>query len=381
MLNSGIYIHVPFCRKKCLYCDFFSGGVAAADWGAFASAVKSEFHVRQNELISPPDTLYIGGGTPSIMPLDIFRDILSSIMEKSFISDSEMEITMEVNPDDVNPHNSKEWKNAGITRISMGVQSFVDSELHGIGRRHDSEKAIAAFDILRESFDNISLDLMFGLPGQTIESWQYSVGKSMELSPEHLSAYSLMFEEGTPFTILRDQGRLSFPDDACNMEMWKFLSDTLVENGFTQYEISNYCKPGFESKHNSKYWKQAPYLGLGPAAHSYDGCKVRRFNPGDINGYIKCFNSAEGKTGIFYKEETLNEEELSEEYILTRMRMKEGIRLEEYRNRFGEEKSRRLYRNALKIKAGGLISLDKESISLSKKGIMLSDSVITELAM
>ncbi|MDE6791872.1 MAG: radical SAM family heme chaperone HemW [Muribaculaceae bacterium] len=381
MLNSGIYIHVPFCRKKCLYCDFFSGGEAAADWRAFASAVKSEFDVRQHELLSPPDTLYIGGGTPSILPLDMFRDILSSIMEKSFISDSDMEITMEVNPDDVNLFNAKEWKSAGITRISMGVQSFVDSELNGIGRKHNSEKAIAAFEILREFFDNISLDLMFGLPGQTIESWQYSVGRAVELSPEHLSAYSLMFEEGTPFTVLRDKGRLSFPDDACNMEMWKFLSDTLVENGFSQYEISNYCKAGFESKHNSKYWKQAPYLGLGPSAHSYDGGRIRRFNPADIKGYIKYYNNSKERAGVFYDEEKLNEEELSDEYILTRMRMKEGINFEEYRKRFGEEKCKRLYGNAIKIMDGGLICLDGKSVSLSKQGIMVSDSVITELAM
>ncbi|MDE6443272.1 MAG: radical SAM family heme chaperone HemW [Muribaculaceae bacterium] len=381
-MNSGIYIHIPFCRNKCIYCDFFSGGDRKADWHSLVNALKNEYRARRGELSIPVDTLYIGGGTPSLMPADCLREMLDSFKKEIPWYYGNVEITIEVNPDDVDEDACRVWKEAGINRVSMGVQSFNDVELKTIGRRHDSKTAIDSFNILRKFFSNISIDLMFGLPGQTPESWRNTVRVAVELKPDHISAYTLMFEEGTPISILRDGGRMTFPDDEDNAAMWQYLSDSLQKHGYRQYEISNYSLPGYESRHNGKYWNQSPYLGLGPSAHSYDGKNVRRFNPGDLNGYMEYYaNGVIESAGDFYDEEELNESELSEEFILTRMRTAEGLPVDEYRSRFGEEAYMRLMRNYDREVKSGFVGMKEGSIVLTREGIMVADSVIVSLSM
>lgn len=277
----------------------------------------------------------------------------------------------------------------------MGVQSFDDEELRRIGRRHDSRKGVEAYQILRGYFNNISIDIMFGLPGQTLSSWVESVRRGVALYPEHISAYTLMFEEGTAMTLLRDLGRLKFPTDEECEEMWHLLTDILENAGYRQYEISNYSRRGYESIHNRRYWRGNPYLGLGPSAHSYDGYRIRRGNPGDLKGYIKHFgtkaimedvtNQGERRLILgetpFYKEEHLTDEELHEEYIMLRMRMMEGIELSGYGDIFGKERLSKLKERAFQLIRSGLLEENEGVIHLSKQGVMIADEVVLKLLM
>lgn len=380
-MYSGVYVHIPYCRKKCLYCDFFSGGDRNTDWNRLVTALKEEYLFRRKEISVPADTLYIGGGTPSLMPADSWQDLMSFLMNNIVWGEGKREITMEVNPDDVTEELCVIWRESGVSRVSLGVQSFVDDELKIIGRRHDSGKAVWAFNVLNNYFSNISVDLMFGLPGQTKESWRHSVSQALKLSPQHISAYTLMFEEGTAMTLLRDKGKLQFPDEEDNLEMWRILSDSLIKSGFRQYEISNYSLPGYESCHNRKYWDQSPYLGLGPSAHSYDGKRIRRFNPSDLKGYLSRYCDTECVDPFpYYKEEKLNDEELAEEFILTRMRTAEGLSVDEFGRRFGEKAYERLLKNIRAVKDVGLVVESDGNIALSREGIMVADNVIVSLA-
>lgn len=377
MGNSGLYIHIPFCKSKCIYCDFFSGSAKTADWKGLVVGLLNELMERRDELKSIPDTLYIGGGTPSLMPAECFMNLINGVVE--ITGDRWREFTIEVNPDDVTERMCEIWKGCGVSRVSMGVQSFNNSELKGICRRHDAECAENAYRILRRYFDNISLDLMFGLPGQSVESWNESVEKAIALNPDHLSAYSLMFEEGTPLTVLREQDRISLPGDEECVEMWKLLSERIRAAGYERYEISNYSKPGRVSVHNSRYWLGVPYLGIGPSAHSYDGERIRRSNPADLKGYLRRF--AERKGGEpFYEGERLSDEELSEEMILTRMRIREGLNLMEYGKRFGSESLSRLKKNAHDFMESGMIICRNDHLIISDNGIMKSDDIIVALS-
>lgn len=378
MIQSGIYIHIPYCRKKCLYCDFFSGGEKSAEWDKLVNCIINEYNERKGELQGKVDTLYIGGGTPSLLPSTAFGNLMGFMINNVEWGAGMPEITLEVNPEDVTESNAEMWRREGVNRVSMGVQSFNDSELTRVGRRHNSKRATDAYHILRKYFCNISIDLMFGLPCQTIESWCKTLETALSLNPEHISAYSLMLEEGTPMTVLADKGAIELPDDNENSKMWRILSARLSEAGYRQYEISNYSKPGYESKHNGKYWRQAPYLGLGPSAHSYDGARGRRYNPSDIKGYLRRFLSED--ISPYYKEEILTEEEIKEEYILTRMRIRDGIDINSFKQLFGEEEEIRLLRNIKKLPNKELIEVKDGHISLSPEGIMVADSVIVALA-
>jgi oxygen-independent coproporphyrinogen-3 oxidase len=380
MKETGLYIHVPFCRRKCLYCDFFSGGASVADWNAYTEAVIEELRQRVDELTATPSTLYIGGGTPSLLPPESFMRLIENICELTGKKDSWEEFTIEVNPDDVTPELCAMWRGCGVNRVSMGMQSFDDEELRIIGRRHDSAGGIRAYNILRSNFSNVSIDLMFGLPRQTLDSWRMTVERAISLQPEHISAYSLMFEEGTAMTVLRKEGRLSFPtDDEC-AKMWEMLSYMLKRAGYRQYEISNYSLPGYESKHNSRYWTSNPYLGLGPSAHSYDGDRVRRSNPTDLRGYLAHYTGSSPE-GRWYEEECLGDEELMEEYVMLRMRMRIGADLNHYTERFGAEAASRLKRNAGRHIKDGSLEIADGHIRLTDSGVMIADQLILDLLM
>jgi len=344
----------------------------------------NELKERIGELRCVPDTLYIGGGTPSLIPSDLFRCLCSEIRKIIGKHDDWIEFTIEVNPEDVNHLSCGVWKECGVNRISMGVQTFNDSELKTIGRRHDSAKAIDAYDILRSYFDNINIDLMFGLPGQTMHSWSESVKTTLHLRPEHISAYSLMFEPYTPITVLRDKGRLVFPSETESLGMWEHLTESFGDAGYSRYEISNYSLPGFESVHNRGYWLGTPYLGIGPSAHSYDGENIRRGNPPKIREYVDrffCNGSHDIKEDVFYDEESLSEEQLMEEKIMLRLRMMEGIDMMEFSRLFGKDATRRVIRNARRFVDRGELEINDNRIYLSKRGIMISDDIILALCM
>lgn len=395
----GIYVHIPYCRRKCLYCDFYSGGVRGADWPCFIDAILRESEERKGEWEGlHPHTLYIGGGTPSLIPPKEFRRLIKGLADIiGFPPDNLREFTVEVNPEDVTPELCSVWREAGVNRVSMGVQSFVDEELRLAGRRHTAAQAEKAYRILRKNFDNISLDLIFGLPGQTSESLDKSLNRIVELHPEHVSVYSLMLEEGTAMTELCRTGRLRTADDELSLRMFKAVTATLENGGYEQYEISNYSMAGYESVHNSSYWKGLPYLGLGPSAHSYDGAHIRRANPADLKGWMVRFGNKEAEackeecekrntpyytdTTPYYIEERLSDTELFDEMILTRMRMREGLDLNEVRDSFGSQAATRLLNNALKPMTDGSLKIEDDHLRLTRRGIMIADDVILTLSM
>ncbi|MDE5808428.1 MAG: radical SAM family heme chaperone HemW [Muribaculaceae bacterium] len=389
--DFGVYIHFPFCRRKCLYCDFYSVGDRLADWGGFASAVENEFksyNIPEGAFVS----LYMGGGTPSLAPsrlISRFREMIPNEIG---------EFTIEVNPDDVTEEKVMEWMKAGVNRVSMGVQSLNDVELKTIGRRHSASQAIEAYNMLRKEFSNISLDLIFGLPGQTLKTLSETLDSFVSMRPEHISAYSLMYEERTALTRLRDAGKLQELPEEDSVEMFRMINERLRDAGYERYEISNYALPGFRSHHNSNYWKGVPYLGLGPSAHSYDGGATRRYNVPDLSLYIKEYagktefgsdnlnsenteNASNRKTveGVV-SVEYLSEEELREEMIMTRLRMSEGLSLSEYQSRFGEKEKAQLLKGAASfIKSGNLFYPDADHLAFTETGVMISDEIISRL--
>lgn len=379
--DGGLYVHVAYCRSKCIYCDFFSAGDRIADWRKYVDALCSEFRYRIEELAWPLRTIYFGGGTPSLLPEREFMRLCAFL--KPFMETVE-EFTIEVNPDDVSEDMLAVWKRGGVTRLSMGIQSFDDSVLRAIGRRHDGHTAVQAYRMARNVFDNISIDLMFGLPGQTLDMWRNDIHLALELRPEHISAYSLMYEEGTALTLLRDSGRLEEAPEELSEMMFRMLIEELSEAGYDHYEISNFALPGFRSRHNSSYWLQKPYIGLGPSAQSYDGDSVRKGNSADLRGYIRHWTSGNEDDGCseeyLMETEHLTVGELKEEYVLTRMRMREGIPLRDFFDRFGEEACSTLIKNARSLAENGMVSLSDSNISLTENAILLSDAVILALA-
>lgn len=371
--DFGIYIHVPYCRSKCLYCDFYSVG-GRHEGTAFADALLREFAARRHILddTSGPYTLYIGGGTPSLLDTDIIRRLCSEISES--IGHAPVETTVEVNPEDVTRAKSHEWRLAGINRVSMGVQSLMDAELRRVGRRHDAAKARDAFAILRDDFDNVSLDMMFGLPLQSVDTLARTIDGFLAMNPEHISAYSLMYEEGTPLTRLRAKGSIpETPDETC-LEMYRQVSGRLADAGYVHYELSNYARPGYESRHNTLYWEGKPYLGLGPGAHSYDGSRRRYAMKPDVRKYV-----ASSCPEAFLYTEELGDTELREEMVMTRLRLRDGLDLQLFETRFGYDALRALLRRAQPHIAAGNLLHKKNRIALSSHGVMISDTVISDL--
>lgn len=304
---AGLYVHIPFCRKKCSYCDFYSGPLRGFSPEAYAEALMREHAARQ--ISDRYQTAYIGGGTPSVMPPELLAPLLALAAG---------ERTVEVNPEDVNPQMAERWLRAGANRVSMGVQSLVDTELHDVGRRHSAAQAVEAFHILRNAgFENISLDLIYGLPGQTPETWRRSLEGVLELAPEHLSAYSLSYEPGTLLHTRLMTGKIQETSEDEVVQMYSTLCSLSRDAGFEHYEISNFALPGRYSRHNSSYWDSTPYLGLGPGAHSFDGM-LRSYNPPNFPAYMR--NPA---SSFNIEEETATERH--NDIVMTALRTARGI--------------------------------------------------------
>lgn len=378
--RGGVYVHVALCRSKCIYCDFYSEVCKSdTDWKRYVTALLNEFKSRSAELAGMNEiTIYIGGGTPSLLPLDLLTELIAGIRKISFDNVDSLKIietTMEVNPDDVSAERAMMWKNVGVDRVSMGVQSLNDNELRRIGRRHNALAAQNAYKVLADIFDNVSLDLMFGLPGQTLDSLSATIDAFIKMRPQHISAYSLMYEERTALTRLRDAGKIEEADENLSIEMFRMINDRLKKAGYLRYEISNYALPGFESKHNSAYWNRTPYIGLGPSAHSFDGDRRRRWNVADIREYL----NGVGSKGDWFEIETLTDTEISEEYIMTGLRTAEGIDLKHYEEIFGKNAVNQLVGKAQKLIKTGLLEHGKDSLRLTDAGVMISDEIIVEL--
>lgn len=375
-----LYVHIPYCNGKCIYCDFYSAGKRIAQWEVYKDCLLEELKQRKDEFRRIPETIYFGGGTPSLLPDNIFISLVDEINTILNKSKEWSEFTIEVNPEDITELKCEAWKNAGVNRVSMGVQSLIDSELKKIGRKHDSKTAIQAIKILKNYFENISVDIMFGLPGQTLNSLRQSVETLISFRPTHFSAYALMLEEGTALTHLASKGIISLPGEEETLEMWKLLSGVLKENGFRRYEISNYAVAGYESKHNSGYWQGKAYMGLGPSAHSYDGNNIRKWNNADIKNYIRHYSG--DSSFIFEKigdEETLSKEELLEEMIMTRLRTAKGLNLNEFKEKLGEIRLDKLLKKANTQISLGFLQRNQDHLSLLETGFYTSDTVFLEL--
>lgn len=368
---AGIYIHVPFCQGRCIYCDFYST-TEGEEWKSrYVDALLAELRMRRDELpLARVHSIYIGGGTPSQLPARALSGILNEVC-RLFPVDSDAEVTVEANPDDVTPEWLAALSHTPVNRLSMGVQSFDDALLRLIRRRHTAQQAVCAVEqAARHGISNVSIDLIYGLPTQTMEQWQADVHQALALDVQHLSAYSLSYEEGTPLWRMLEQGMIEEADEELSLCMYEHLIDATQAAGFTHYEISNFCRPGRHSQHNSAYWHGVPYLGFGPGAHSYDGMRTRRWNLSDLKGYVQAAGSMPP-----HQSEVLTDDELYDETVMTRLRTSEGLSLDLLTAAY------RAYCMAQAephLRAGRLEQAGS-TIRLTRQGIFTSNDIISDL--
>ena len=375
--HAGIYLHIPFCERKCLYCDFYSVPFDDKAYARYINALFTEISIasQSNYGEFSYDTIFLGGGTPSLMSAGIIAGVLENLSDK-FNIENKTEITMECNPSSLSDEKIEGYSRCGINRISLGIQSFDYRQLQNLGRLHTSDEAIGKFSDLREAgFKNISVDLIYGLPEQTLSEWRADLEKAMALKPEHISAYNLIIESGTEFDRLFQMGTLDLPDDETQGEMYDFLNQILCENGYGRYEISNFAKPGFECRHNIKYWTGMPYLGMGPSAVSFDGQK-RRKNFADLEAYII---SAESGNDTPSETEIIDRETGIREAIMSGLRIARGVSLENLKDRFDYDLMQEKRRAIDALLAEKMIDLENGFIRLTEKALFISDSVMVKL--
>lgn len=371
---AGVYVHIPFCKRKCIYCDFYS--IASSRLSdRYVKAVGMEAQLRGQEIAGMPvKTLYIGGGTPSVLSFEQLSVLIEGLRAAVDLSHVE-EFTVEVNPDDVTHEFAEQLLKLGVNRVSMGVQSLVDEELVFLNRRHDAKEAMKAYcDLQSAGFNNISIDLIYGIPGQTLDTWKYTLEKALSLQAKHVSCYNLSYEEGTMLYKLRETGRVMECDDNTCVEMYDMLVDMLDGAGYEHYEISNFAMPGFYSRHNSGYWDKTPYLGLGASAHSYDG-NMRRYNPDNVKLYVE---SLENDVVVCVGEQESVDEKYDEDVML-RLRTSRGIDPEWIKSIYGKAYSDYFVNAIRSFVDSGLVIKDGSRYRLSRNGVMLSDMIMREL--
>jgi len=370
---AGIYIHIPFCKKLCFYCDFYHVITPENNSGFIDALLKEATYRKEYTGEDPISTIYLGGGTPSVFSVkDI--DLIISHLRSLFRIEDGCEVTIELNPDDVNPDYLKGIKKTGVNRISLGVQSWRDKDLKMLNRRHDAAQAEAALrDIFNAGFENVTIDLIYGIPGMGISEWESNLDKTFSFGIKHLSAYHLTIETGTVFGKMKEKGLLTEIEEDESTALFNILIEKAEAAGFIHYEISNFGKPGYFSKHNSNYWKQVNYLGLGPSAHSFNGYS-RQWNVSDLKGYMKAINS--GKS--FYEREELDTKARFNEYIMTSLRTMWGIDLDYVEKMFEKEGYDYVVNLSGKYKAYGLMRQDKKNLVLTNQGKMISDNIISE---
>jgi oxygen-independent coproporphyrinogen-3 oxidase len=375
MKNIGIYIHIPFCKQKCSYCDFTSFANKGEYVKRYIEALKKE--IENNNLTNcNVNTIYIGGGTPSFIESKYIVEIINTVKAK-FNVEKEAEITIEVNPGTASEAKLKDYINIGINRISIGLQATNNKILKQIGRIHTYEEFLNTYNLARNvGFKNINIDLMIGLPNQTLNNIDESLENIINLNPEHISVYSLILEEGTTMQKLAEENKLNLPSDELERKMYWKTKNTLEQNGYIHYEISNFAKRGFESKHNYNCWCQEEYLGFGLAAHSYIENK-RYCNTNDIETYIKNIENSEFESNIEICEiQTL--EDKKKEYMLLGLRKIEGVNIQKFKNKFTDNPIY-LYRKELeKLVQEDLIEIDLNNIKLTNKGLDLANLVWEE---
>ncbi|AGB29521.1 MULTISPECIES: radical SAM family heme chaperone HemW [Prevotellaceae] len=361
---AGLYIHIPFCASRCIYCGFYSTTLPGLrDRYVEALCREMELRPERPEL----STIYLGGGTPSqLTPAQLDR--LFSYIYKVYPVRAGAEVTMECNPDDI-PEGLP--RHLPVNRVSMGAQTFDDGRLHFLRRRHTATEVDRAVDALRrQGINNISIDLMFGFPGETLDDWQHDLTHALHLQPEHLSAYSLMYEEGTPLHGLLAKKKVEEISEELSLTMYDTLVDRLTAAGYEHYEISNFARPGFRSRHNSSYWQGVPYIGLGAAAHSY-AIDTRQWNVADVLQYIRAIEQGR----LPSETEQLDDNTKYDELVMTRLRTSEGIALEELAPAYRDY----LLRNAQDYLNRSLLRLEDGRLRLTRAGISISNTVMSNL--
>lgn len=360
---AGIYIHIPFCKSRCRYCDFFST-TQLEKQDAYINAVINEWQTYQSQWSNQEiHTIYLGGGTPSLLSIESLYKLLHSILS-SINTTTIKEITLEANPGDITSEKIQAWKTLGISRLSIGIQSFNDRLLQLVGRRHNAEQAIQAVRIAqKEGINNISIDLMYALPSQTMAEWQADIVQALKLKVTHISSYGLIYEDDTPLTTLLEQGKIIAIDEDVEMQMYDHLVEQLTQHGYEHYEVSNFALPGQNSKHNSSYWNNTPYLGLGAGAHSYDG-KMRWWNIADIDLYI---TQAINHT-LTPEHEIITPEQRHTEQIMLGLRTSQGIKC----SAVNMDKAQAYI-------SKGLLQLNNENLVATTKGYHILNRIIEDL--
>lgn len=366
---SGLYIHIPFCASRCIYCGFYSTTVPQ-EQDAYIDAVCHEMELRKEDTESI-STIYLGGGTPSLLSSRNLHKIFHYIDNLFSPAWDSVEVTIECNPDDITSDFCSIIQSLPINRVSMGAQTFSDERLRFLHRRHSSDEVPLAFERLRDhGIRNISIDLMFGFPNETIDEWCHDIDEAIILRPEHISAYSLQYEEGTLLYHLLKAGRIKEIDDELYRSMYSTLCNRLADSGYVHYEISNFALPGFSSRHNSSYWHDIPYIGLGASAHSYSG-NTRSWNVSDLHAYIKSINANE----LPNESEKITPDTHYDDMIMTALRTHEGIDLNSLSEPFKSylQKASQQYINE------GYLQFKDSHLSLTRKGIFISDLIMSDL--
>lgn len=370
---AGIYLHIPFCKSKCIYCDFYSTANLTAK-ERYVKALCKELEQRKDYIGGEKiHTIYFGGGTPSLLTASDFESVFSVIKANYDFTECR-EITLEANPDDITDEYVKSVKTLPFNRVSMGCQTFDDKTLRFLNRRHNASTAVRAVNLLQQNgISNISIDLIYGYPEETVEQWSRDLEQAIDFGVPHISAYHLIYEQGTPMHTMLSRGKIKEIDEEKSLQFFSMLIDKLGKAGYEQYEISNFCKDGKYSQHNTSYWKGTKYLGCGAAAHSYDGVS-REWNVSDTNKYIAGIDN-----GRAFEKEVLTPTDMYNEYIITHLRTKWGICLDEFKQLFGDEKLSLLLNGASKFVAENLLTHKDNSLSLTREGIFLSDNIMSDL--
>lgn len=369
---SGIYIHIPFCKKRCAYCDFFSS-TALARKEEVLRVIRGELAARAGFLGGDAvRTLYIGGGTPSLCaPAEIGE--LVALCGRLFDTSGLAEVTLEANPDDLSPAYLAALRTAGVNRLSIGVQSFIDRDLRWMNRRHDASAAREAIAAARRAgFDNLSLDLIYGLPQMSLREWEYNIRELLAFAPEHVSAYHLTFERNTPLGRMLRRGEISEIGEEQSARQFDLLHGLLAGAGYEHYEVSSFALPGRRAVHNSGYWYGVPYLGVGPSAHSYDG-RVRQWNVAGIPLYLERVSS-----GTQFDTEKLTVADRYNEYVMTALRCDRGADAGEIGAAFGEKYARRFRETALKFLRTGILRIEGGRCRIPAERYLISDGIIAE---
>jgi oxygen-independent coproporphyrinogen-3 oxidase len=376
-MAAGVYLHIPFCKSRCSYCDFATDVYRSSDAveryvKAICSEIEASTPFNPKSKIQNPkcaDAIYFGGGTPSLLSPGQVDEILKAVSSSFEIAD-DAEVTMEMNPATVTTETLAEYRSLGVNRASFGVQTFDERELKLLARGHDAVDARNTFALLRAAgFGNISFDLIAGLPGQTLDGWRRNLDEAISMQPEHLSLYLLEIHEGTPLAEQVRSGRRPAPDESLAAEMYELMIDELAGAGYMQYEISNFARPGYESRHNSKYWRLEPVYGFGVSAHSFDG-RDRYANERDTAKYVGLVEA----NGAVISRETID---LASEFVFLGLRLDEGIDLRKYRARFNTDLEDKYAEEIERAKNNGLIETVDDKLRLTRKGMLFSNEVFS----